>query len=1284
MPSTATLSAPTSPTSYDHLEKLLLCAEVVQYGETGQSFVAISSALKENPLLTASPNYDPGRLSGDTLRERWRDLVRDEGFGGGAAASSTDGETGAAAAVASVPSNTTTTATTTPARPRGSRVAMRNGMITSSAATPAVPPPPPPPPPQMVASGVNVPIGEKAVRDLTRRMWESYQNMMKEQIQADERSIAQLLDEIGNLENERAREIEEMEAAEEERKKEAARVAAAAAAAAEREAAAAREAAVKEAAAREAAAKEAAAKEAALAAAAAAAAAAKEAAAKEAVKDTPKPVSPVAVEGKKLEEPFVETSGQQQKAQQHALLRTTPPSPSKASLRNILSDEPAQSVPLERQTSSDRVGYDPIRDGARPNVGSETAQQQRYPPIQPTEPVQGGYQIYEKPPASLRRASGSGPRPQPPEFGHIPSGSPRPPLTPTGPRIGTFPQSAQRGDMVPSPVYPRHEHEAGYPNGHQSPIGPLNMGPRPTTEEARTPRQAHLPPFSPTTPSYPQPHSSPSRPHFVQPLPSIHQLSPQRAPVQPPGYPAPMQRLPSSEYLPHHSPVSEHQPLHSPMGYNNVVPHSPFGLPHPSHSPRTPGFPQPMPPPQYSPTHTHYQNQYPHAQQQQQSPTQTGFTPLQPAFSPQQREYPPPSHPPPQTPIAVAPPAAEDNRLPPINTPAQLPPLQFVTPKPSEQSGRLPSPIRPRPEEISPVLAPDDASAGVPDFPLDRGKKRKIVKGRGTKVEATTNETEEPTKTGGRSRRHESVEVSEEKTLKPKGKGSRGVSKSRGTAASTRPRRGQSVSSVGSRTGDPDEMDIDEPATKEESVAPEPIESKPRKSSQKKKAEAIATEDESETAPAAAPSTTTKRNIRRGHHQHQPSASTEPDYMPTDHNAVETPRDESAGTPAADPATPRPSFHLDMSINATPTSGSSSAVKKFAQRANPLLNNVSAHRYANLFMKPVDERLAPGYSRIVYKPQDIKSIRALIKAGAAQNATGTPTLTPTPTTADGPSMSFGTTPSTPTTSVANAPMSTRGATITNSSQLEKEIWRMFANAVMYNKSNSQVAQEAREMARDIGIAIDNFRSAERIGERKAAEAAKEKEKEKEKERRGGRGRRGSLIKSEVFGEDDSERGDVEEEDEVEVEIQQPSKERKTGRAVRGKKGKQDKDGDVEMEDKTDDDEEAAVGKAEEEEETEKSGEEESEEEEEGSDEEEEQEEEEEDEEEDEEEEEEEEEEQKPTKKGKAAVSKAKPKTTRSSAATAKGRGRKGSLQEEVEDEPKGRGRGAGRTRAAKR
>ncbi|KAF3928592.1 hypothetical protein AA313_de0202609 [Arthrobotrys entomopaga] len=1231
MPST-TLAVPTSPSSYDTLEKLLLCAEVVQYGESGQSFNFISSALKENPLLTSSPNYDPGRLSGDTLRERWRDIVRDEGFGG-----TDEGTTSGTAASASATTSAnapTTPAATTPARPRGSRVAMRGGVITSSSALPA-PPPPPPPPPAITAP---VPIGEKAARDLTRRIWENYQNMMKEQIHADERAIAQLLDEIGNLENERAREVEEMEA-EEARQKEAAAAAAATAKAAAEQA-----------------------KAEALAVATAATA------------TTPKPTSPIVKksplpEPKKSEEPVVERQTSTQPSQPPApnltTLRTTPPSPSKASLQNILSDEPSPqpqqqqqqqqpphggSTPLERRQS-----YDPIRDGNRPSLADLS---QRYPPPPPpppppqsAEPATAGYQLYEKPPATLRRLSGSSVRPHTPlDFGHhMPSTSPSrpPPLTPTGSRIGSFSGPAS------SPI-----HDQTFSNGHQSPINALNLA-HPRLDD-RTPRQGPLPSFSPTTPSLPPPQSSPSRSHFTQPLPPIHQLSPQRTPIQPPGYPAPMQRLPSQEYIPHHSPVSEHQPLHSPMSYGHTVPHSPFShqspLTMPAQSPRTPGFQHgTMPPPQYSPTHTpsHQQFYQSHIPPPQVSPSQTGFTPLQPAFTPQASSS---STYPTQQP-------SQENKLPPINTPTQLPPLQFTTPKPAEP-GRPSSPLRPRPEEISPVLAPDnDESAGVPDLPLEErtGRKRKLAPAKATKSEPV----DEP---------HESVDIHDEKPTKStRGRPARGASKPRSTAASTRTRRGQSVSSVGSRTAEPEEMDVDEEPvapTKEESMAPETIPEEPPSTikSLKKRHQ-------------------TRRQIQEG------SVSVEPE-------SAETPREAAT---EAEPATPRPSsFHLDMmAINVTtPTSAASALVKKFAQRANPLLNNVSAHRFANLFMKPVDERSAPGYSKIVYKPQDIKSIRACIKAGAAQNATGTPTLTPTPTTTDNPTMSFGTTPSTPTTTTAaTTGMAFGKSAIVNSAQLEKEIWRMFANAVMYNKSNSPVAVEAREMARDVGIAIDNFRNAERIGERKAAEAAKEKEKEREKERepRGGgpgRGRRGSLVKSEVLGDDESRRGEDDEEEEgdgdereveEEVEVENVRGRKAKGRppaARSSRRGKKDKEGDVEMEEEVSDSEKTADEEEEEEEEEEEDSEQEDEEEEEDDDEE---------EEEEEEEEDEPEEETKATRKGKAAPASSRAKnvkTTRAAAAaaknTTKGRGtRRGSPQTDADEEPRGRGRGAGRTRASK-
>ncbi|RPB27977.1 hypothetical protein L211DRAFT_476286 [Terfezia boudieri ATCC MYA-4762] len=118
------------------------------------------------------------------------------------------------------------------------------------------------------------------------------------------------------------------------------------------------------------------------------------------------------------------------------------------------------------------------------------------------------------------------------------------------------------------------------------------------------------------------------------------------------------------------------------------------------------------------------------------------------------------------------------------------------------------------------------------------------------------------------------------------------------------------------------------------------------------------------------------------------------------------------------------------------------ATKKFQQLSAPLLHNISAHRFANLFMAPVGERVAPGYSRLVYRPMDLKTIKAAIKNGAT--AVNQLTAASTTTTAIVPPKG-----------------------IVNSAQLERELFRMFANAVMYNKSNTEIVKETVEMGKEV-------------------------------------------------------------------------------------------------------------------------------------------------------------------------------------------------------------------------
>ncbi|KAG0638732.1 hypothetical protein HOY80DRAFT_1009959 [Tuber brumale] len=166
------------------------------------------------------------------------------------------------------------------------------------------------------------------------------------------------------------------------------------------------------------------------------------------------------------------------------------------------------------------------------------------------------------------------------------------------------------------------------------------------------------------------------------------------------------------------------------------------------------------------------------------------------------------------------------------------------------------------------------------------------------------------------------------------------------------------------------------------------------------------------------------------------------------------------------------------------------ATKKFLQLSAPLLGDISSHKFANLFMNPVNERMAPGYRNLVYKPEDLKSIKAAVKAGAAavtNASTGTPAIT-TPTTesiaASTPPANTSTFTTLPATTLNTPPKG-----IVNSVQLEKELFRMFANAMMYNKSSSEIAKETVMMARDVEGMVDNFRTAEEAGMKKALGAS---------------------------------------------------------------------------------------------------------------------------------------------------------------------------------------------------
>lgn len=138
------------------------------------------------------------------------------------------------------------------------------------------------------------------------------------------------------------------------------------------------------------------------------------------------------------------------------------------------------------------------------------------------------------------------------------------------------------------------------------------------------------------------------------------------------------------------------------------------------------------------------------------------------------------------------------------------------------------------------------------------------------------------------------------------------------------------------------------------------------------------------------------------------------------------------------------------------------ASRNFPRIVAPLLHDINSHKLASLFAKPLTERDAPGYSSLIYQPQDLKSIRAAISAGsrfiagipdtatsggaddviavASPAAAGTPTASTTTTTTTKASNIW----------VERTADVVPPKAIVNSAQLEKELCRMYANAVMFN------------------------------------------------------------------------------------------------------------------------------------------------------------------------------------------------------------------------------------------
>lgn len=145
--------------------------------------------------------------------------------------------------------------------------------------------------------------------------------------------------------------------------------------------------------------------------------------------------------------------------------------------------------------------------------------------------------------------------------------------------------------------------------------------------------------------------------------------------------------------------------------------------------------------------------------------------------------------------------------------------------------------------------------------------------------------------------------------------------------------------------------------------------------------------------------------------------------------------------------------------------------------SSTIMNDISSHKHGSRFSNPVRDKDAGGYSEIIKKPRDLKSIRAAITAGtravnaatATSNADDSPTGTPVRAIDS----------SSTTVELERSADLMPPKAIVNGAQLEREVLHMLANAVMFNPGEDGMVADTREMFDDVESRIRDWRGAER-------------------------------------------------------------------------------------------------------------------------------------------------------------------------------------------------------------
>ena len=145
--------------------------------------------------------------------------------------------------------------------------------------------------------------------------------------------------------------------------------------------------------------------------------------------------------------------------------------------------------------------------------------------------------------------------------------------------------------------------------------------------------------------------------------------------------------------------------------------------------------------------------------------------------------------------------------------------------------------------------------------------------------------------------------------------------------------------------------------------------------------------------------------------------------------------------------------------------------RSFGKTAQLLLNEINSHKHAGMFAKPLSERDAPGYKELVRRPQDLKSIKAALMRGAKAASAAIEAFEERTSSTNGDEEAKDektSTRATQSTTKVDDSLTGEGAlgngvyllkvteelmppkAIVNSAQLEMELVRVSANAIMFN------------------------------------------------------------------------------------------------------------------------------------------------------------------------------------------------------------------------------------------